>query len=171
MTGTPLSHVGFIVEDINVAIARFSEILGVTFHEPKTVHLDHLHDPEQRQGVITVAFSVEGPPHYELIQGDGKGIYSMEGGREGMHHVGVWETDLEARMAELAEKGLRAQARVLLEDGFMLTAFNNPEDLHGVIVEFVDNADQETMEKFMKTGGFDEPYEKFDFPSAGELRM
>jgi catechol 2,3-dioxygenase-like lactoylglutathione lyase family enzyme len=172
MTGIPASHVGFIVKDIDVAIKRFSEILGVTFNPPKTVTLDHLYNPdEERTGTITVAYSVEGPPHYELIQGEDHGIYSMHGGGEGMHHVGVWEHDIETRMAELAEKGMRLEARVLLDDGSLLTAFNNPEDLHGVIIEFIDDADRPIMEKFMKTGSFDDGFDKFSFPDDGQMRL
>ncbi len=171
MTGTPASHVGFIVEDIHVAIARFSDVLGVTFNDPVTVHLDHLYNPDHRPGTITVAYSKEGPPHYELIQGEAHGVYSMDGGGEGLHHVGVWETDLERRMSELAEKGLTVEARVLLDDGTLLTAFNDPNDLHGVRVEFIDDRDRTTMEAFMKTGGFAEPYDKFSFPEQGEMRL
>jgi hypothetical protein len=95
----------------------------------------------------------------------------MPNGGEGMHHVGVWETDLDARMAELEAQGLSVEARVLLEDGSLLTAFNDPADLHGVRVEFIDNRDQTKMEGFMKTGGFDEPYDKFSFPSEGQMRL
>lgn len=171
MTGQPASHVGFIVKDIHAAIARFSDALGITFNEPITVTLDHLYDPDHRPGQITVAYSKEGPPHYELIQGEDHGVYSMHDGGEGMHHVGVWETDLDARMAELEAKGLTVEARVLLEDGSLLTAFNDPADLHGVRVEFIDNRDQTKMEGFMKTGGFDEPYDKFSFPADGQMRL
>ena len=95
----------------------------------------------------------------------------MDGGGEGMHHVGVWETDLEKRMSELADKGLTVEARVLLDDGTLLTAFNNPNDLHGVRVEFIDDRDRTTMEAFMRTGGFAEPYDKFSFPNPGEMRL
>jgi hypothetical protein len=171
MTGIPASHIGFIVEDIEVAMKRFSEVLGVTFNPPKTVQLDHLLNPEERTGTITVTYSVEGPPHYELIQGEDHGVYSMHGGGEGMHHVGVWETDLRARMAELAKQGLSLEAQVLLEDGSLLTAFNNPEDLHGVRIEFIDDADRPIMEHFMKTGKFESDYEKFSFPGEGQMRL
>ena len=72
MTGTPHSHVAFLVENLEAAMARFSEVLGVTFNEPRTIYFDHLHDPEKRQTSIRATFSKEGPPHYELIEGDGQ---------------------------------------------------------------------------------------------------
>jgi catechol 2,3-dioxygenase-like lactoylglutathione lyase family enzyme len=171
MTGTPASHVGFIVEDIHVAIARFSEVLGVTFNEPMTVRLNHLHNPDERTAEITVAYSKEGPPHYELIQGEDHGVYSMDGGGEGLHHVGVWETNLEERMQELIDKGLSIEARVLLDDGFLLTAFNDPKGLHNVRIEFIDDADQVTMEGLMKTGKLDPEYDRFEGPQDGKLQM
>jgi catechol 2,3-dioxygenase-like lactoylglutathione lyase family enzyme len=171
MTGMLASHVGFMVADIDLAIAKFSDVLGLTFNDPITVQLDHLYDPDYRQGTITVAYSREGPPHYELIQGESHGVYSMEGGGEGLHHVGVWQTDLERRMQTLVEQGMRVEARVLLDDGMLLTAFNNPADLHGVRVEFVDDRDRPTMEEFMRTGGFSKPYDKFSFPGEGQMRL
>jgi len=171
MTGMLASHVGFMVEDIHLAVARFSDILGLTFNDPITVQLDHLYDPDHRPGTITVAYSKEGPPHYELIQGESHGVYSMPGGGEGLHHVGVWHADLEARLQEMADLGLRIEAQVRLDDGMLLTAFNNPADLHGVRVEFVDDRDRPKMEEFMRTGGFAEPYDKFSFPEKGQMRL
>jgi catechol 2,3-dioxygenase-like lactoylglutathione lyase family enzyme len=154
MTGTPHSHVAFLVDDLDKAMARFSEVLGVTFNEPRTIYFDHLHDPEPRQTSIRATFSKEGPPHYELIEGDGQGLYAMDHG-EGIHHVGVWQGDAEGRMQELAAQGMGVEARLALADGSVLTWFNDPKDLHGVRVEFVDDADRPTYEQFMKTGEFE----------------
>jgi hypothetical protein len=95
----------------------------------------------------------------------------MDGGGEGMHHVGVWETNLESRMSELADKKLTVEARVLLVDGTLLTAFNTQNDLLGVRVEFIDDRHRTTMESFMRTGGFAEQYDKFSFPNPGEMRL
>jgi catechol 2,3-dioxygenase-like lactoylglutathione lyase family enzyme len=154
MTGTPHSHVGFLVENLEAAMARFTEVLGVTFNEPREVYFDHLHDPEPRQTMIRIAFSKEGPPHYELIEGDRAGMYALDAG-EGIHHVGVWEPDAEHRMEALMARGVAVEARVMLSDGSLLTWFNDPADLHGVRVEFVDDADRPTFEHFMKTGEFE----------------
>jgi catechol 2,3-dioxygenase-like lactoylglutathione lyase family enzyme len=156
MTGTPHSHVGFVVRDLEAAMARFSSVLGVTFNEPRTVHFDRLEDPEPRSTQIRVTFSREGPPHYELIEGDGRGIYALDRG-EGVHHVGIWEEGAQERMAALLAKGVTSEARVVLADGSVLSWFNDPEDLHGVRVEFVDDAGRATYERFMKTGEFDGP--------------
>ena len=154
MTGTPHSHVAFLVENLEAAMARFSEVLGVTFNEPRTIYFDHLHDPEARQTSIRATFSKEGPPHYELIEGDGHGLYALDHG-EGIHHVGVWEHEAQQRMQELSAQGMAVEAQVCLADGSVLTWFNDPRHLHGVRVEFVDDADRPTYEQFMKTGEFD----------------
>jgi catechol 2,3-dioxygenase-like lactoylglutathione lyase family enzyme len=156
MTGTPHSHVGFLVRDLEAAMARFSSVLGVTFNEPRKVRFDRLEDPEPRSAEIRVTFSREGPPHYELIEGDGRGIYSLEHG-EGVHHVGVWEDGAQQRMAALLAQGVTSEARTVLPDGSVLSWFNDPGDLHGVRVEFVDDGDRATYERFMKTGEFEGP--------------
>jgi catechol 2,3-dioxygenase-like lactoylglutathione lyase family enzyme len=154
MTGTPHSHVGILVENLETAIARFEQVLGVTFNEPRTVYFDHLHDPQPRQSSIRVAFSKEGPPHYELIEGDGQGLYSLAHG-EGLHHVGVWQGDAEGRMRDLRERGMEVEAQVALADGSVLTWFNDPAGLHGTRVEFVDDRDRPTFEHFMRTGEYE----------------
>ena len=78
---------------------------------------------------------------------------------------------LRRREVPPVEKGLTVEARVQLDDGTLLTAFNDPNDLHGVRVEFIDDRDRTRMEEFMRTGGFDEPYDKFSFPNPGEMRL
>lgn len=153
MSDGPYSHVAFVVADINEAIARFSAVFDLHFNEPREVFLEQMCDPEPRQATLKVAFSKEGPPHYELIEGDGRGIYAIPDGDQ-IHHVGLWQHDAEGRMHELARAGVRCAAFTRLQDGTILTWFNETADLHGVRFEFVDDADRPTYEHFMKTGEF-----------------
>ena len=62
---------------------------------------------------------------------------------------------MQQRMQELSAQGMAVEAQVRLADGSVLTWFNDPRHLHGVRVEFVDDADRPTYEQFMKTGEFD----------------
>ena len=40
MTATPLYHIGVLVNDMTAAIEHFGAQLGLTFNEPRVIHLD-----------------------------------------------------------------------------------------------------------------------------------
>ena len=40
MTASNLFHVGILVPDLDEAVARFAEVLGLSFKEPAVAHVD-----------------------------------------------------------------------------------------------------------------------------------
>ena len=171
MNGLPHSHVGIIVEDLEAAIARFSDVLQIPFNDPINVHVEHLRDPDDRPVDFRVSYSKVGPPFYELVEGDGRGLYAMPPGGEGFHHIGVWQPDIQARMDELAGKDVTLEAKVMLEDGSLFACFNHGVTMHGIRFEFVDDADRETKEAYMRNGGLEQPFDTFDVTEPGQFRM
>jgi predicted enzyme related to lactoylglutathione lyase len=79
-------HVGIVVEDIRAAMNEFSALVGVTWEEP---HTSTYGDSE-----IVVAYTIEGPPYLELIQGGVGGPWSVEGGSR-LDHIGYSSDDVE----------------------------------------------------------------------------
>lgn len=154
MTGTPHSHIGITVADLEQAIERFSALLGLTFTEPRTIYFNQIEDPEPRQTQVRCSFSKEGPPHLELMEGTDSGLHALGAG-EGFHHVGVWVPQAESHMKIIQEKGYSSDARVITSDGTILAWFSDPSQLNGIRVEFVDDADRDFIEHFMKTGEFE----------------
>lgn len=153
MTGIAQFHVGIVVADLESAMAELSSLLGLTFNEPRTVYFNRLEDPDPREADIRVVFSKEGPPHYELMQGGPGTVY--ENFPLGLHHVGVWQRDAQAKLDDFAARGIPFESRVVMPDGRALSWFNDPDSILGVRFEFVDDADRPTLENFMRTGEYE----------------
>src|SRR4051794_34338245 len=137
MTSDPFNHVGILVADLAEASARFSAALGLTFTEPIVPTGGHLvsegGESLDREG-LAFCYSYEGPPHIELIQAHGNGLYSGDQG-EGFHHLGYRETEVEDVLNVLEANGMVAEAirREPADGDRMYTAF--VAGLHGIRVE------------------------------------
>jgi catechol 2,3-dioxygenase-like lactoylglutathione lyase family enzyme len=140
MTEMPYVHIGVIVEDLEAAIARHGRALGLTFMEPLTVHVDRLVDGgQERELDLTICFSHQGPPHWELLQAVGDGIYGPQH-VGGLHHVAVLDPDPAARRDELVARGFRETAAQYRSDGSLIVAYVDPAQLDGVRIELLDAA-------------------------------
>jgi hypothetical protein len=103
-----LYHVGYVVDDIEKAMAALSATAGRTWSEIRPRHLKVQVDdsPEILQVELLAAYSRPGPPYVELIQDVSGGIWS--GGAHGgarLDHLGYWEADLPGRVAALRAAG------------------------------------------------------------------
>ena len=94
---SPFYQVGIIVGELEPAMQELSRALGVTWGEIKTG--DYKPEP------IRFVFSVQGPPHIELIEGGEQGPWSSAGGPR-LDHIGFWSADLPADKRKLADRGL-----------------------------------------------------------------
>ncbi len=145
-------HIGILVKDIRAAMERFSAVLGVTFNEPTVVHFNRLEDPDPHEFDALVTYSRQGPPYWELMEARDTGLYSLEQHGEGIHHVGIWESDNAAKTAEFHRQGLRVPMRIVAEDGSTFVWFNDPTQLDGVRIEYVDDANRAAIEEWIATG-------------------
>jgi hypothetical protein len=86
---------------------------------------------------VLLTYSNEGPPHIELIEAQGTGVYRPEYG-EGLHHIGVWtETGPEHHEALMAT-GLLPETVEFSEDQRFILTYFYPQELHGTRVEIID---------------------------------
>ncbi len=139
MTGTNLYHVGVLVTDLEAAKAHFAQVLGLTFGETRAIPLQGVEDEGRVVDIeLRVVYSVEGPPFLELIEARDDGTWGRHLG-EGLHHIGVWQDDLEDRVAELLAAGHTAQCVVRRADGSMLATYLGieHEHVHGTRIELV----------------------------------
>jgi catechol 2,3-dioxygenase-like lactoylglutathione lyase family enzyme len=151
-------HLGLLVEDIEAAMARFSETLGLTFTAPTRTRVDHLVEDGlgTRSVDITVAYSQEGPPYYELIESHPDGLYGRQHG-EGFHHLGFWEPRPDDRLRQLTEvHGLRWEASQRTDSGATVVTYCYPDEMHGIRLELVDEARRPAMERWIKGGPWEE---------------
>src|SRR5262245_15875372 len=152
MTATNLFHVGILVPDINEAIERFGDVLGLTFKEPAVAHVDRF---EQGSSVevldLRISWSIEGPPYLELLESqDNQGLYGRA--NEGLHHVGLWEPDPDALIRRLEHLRLHKEATQFTPDDHVLATYTAPADLYGTRLEFIEASRRPGMESWLAGG-------------------
>ena len=137
MTATPLYHVGILVDDLDAAVTHFGSELGLTFNEPRLIHLDQLeeHGEPAPERDLRVVYSVEGPPFLELIEAQEGGVWGHQHG-EGLHHIGSFHEDLAGRVAELLAAGTPPECTVRI-GGELVAIYLGPEHTHRTRLELV----------------------------------
>jgi catechol 2,3-dioxygenase-like lactoylglutathione lyase family enzyme len=146
-------HIGILVRDLEAAVKRFSEVMGLTFAEPITATFASLEDPEPHPSFVRCTYSCGESPHIELLEANGDGLFTIKQG-EGIHHLGIWEADTAGRCAVLAAASVPIGARVVQPDGHIMTVFNDPAALHGIRLEFLDDSSRPLMDEWAATGVF-----------------
>jgi methylmalonyl-CoA/ethylmalonyl-CoA epimerase len=123
-----INHVAIVVRDIEESLRFWEESLGLK--------LDHIEVVPSQHSLV--AFIPVGDSEVELVQptssDSGLAAYLEKRG-EGMHHLCVEVDDIDAKLAELKEKGVRLinqEAEVL--PGRKM-AFIHPKAGNGVLIE------------------------------------
>ncbi len=137
-------HIGVLVDDLEAAIERFSA-LGLTFIEPRTVRIERLvEDGVETELDLRIVFSHQGPPHWELLEAVGNGVYGAHHG-EGLHHVSILAEDPIARRDELLRAGFHEVGAQYRQDGSIIVSYLDPADLSGIQIELLDAAVQDAI--------------------------
>lgn len=146
MTFIPFFHVGFLVNDLDKAMETFGSVFGVTWTVPDigTVAAWEKETGNFDLG-LKVAYSKQGPPYVELLQSQDSGLYAASQG-EGFHHVGLWEPDCEGRQDEFIAQGMDPIHTQFDQDGSIIVTYFDPDKLHGVMLELVDEGRKPIME-------------------------
>jgi catechol 2,3-dioxygenase-like lactoylglutathione lyase family enzyme len=151
MTLAPYFHVGILVPDLDAAMARFSEVLGLEFVEPANLHTE----VEEADRTVIVdgqfTFSRQGPPYIELIQASGTGTHGLHNGI-GLHHIGAWVDDAEEHIKQMAQAGVATEG-VFRAEGHVIGAFYKPADLLGVRYEISPKAVMGNWEAWLHGAG------------------
>lgn len=131
-----IDHVGVAVEDLDAALALYTESLGVPLVHRETV---------SEQGVEAALLDV-GDSHVELLQPlspeTAVGKFLARRG-PGLHHVAYRVSDVEQTLAELARAGMRLideQPRTGIRGSRV--AFVHPASTGGVLTEIVQPAEE-----------------------------
>lgn len=127
-----IDHVGIAVSDMDAAVTRYQELLGVSPSVRKVMEKDG----------IEAAMLDLGSTHVELVaptRADSAISKFLERRGEGMHHVAYRVDDIRAALAEAKAQG----AQLLDEEprvGVMghLVAFVHPRATLGVLTELVE---------------------------------
>jgi methylmalonyl-CoA/ethylmalonyl-CoA epimerase len=126
-----IDHVGIAVDDLDAAVERYRNTLGV---EP--AHRERVED----QGVEEVLFAV-GTSFIQLLGALGPetpvGVFLAKRG-PGVHHLAYRVEDVVAALARLRDEGIEPVDEVPRRGSRdTLIAFVHPKDMEGVLVELV----------------------------------
>lgn len=114
-TGLDFYHVGLVVPDLGIAMRTYTELFGFGWARvgpPRTHHV--VVDGVRRDAEIVVTYSLQGPPHLELIEERTGGIWAAEG--SGLNHVGFWAPDLGEAVRRFTDAGFPARVHDAVSD-------------------------------------------------------
>jgi len=124
-----INHLAIAVPDLEAALGFYRDALGLPLQQVEAV---------EREGV-KVAFLPLGESHIELVQPtrEDTGIVKwMNKHGAGMHHVCVEVADIDAKLSELAAKGIELiNPQAITRDNGTRYAFIHPRSAFGVLVE------------------------------------
>jgi quinol monooxygenase YgiN/catechol 2,3-dioxygenase-like lactoylglutathione lyase family enzyme len=146
-------HIGWVVPDLDEAIAYYNRTLGIEFTEQATFDIPRLEDPDPHPFKMTAAFSRTEPPYYELIQADGDGILSADRIGEILYYS-IWEPDMDARLARLRSEGSPIDAVFRAEENSTPFAIITGPDRYGTRIEYVGTKDVQAITEWVSTGRY-----------------
>ena len=98
---------------------------------------------------IRFTYSVEGPPHLELIEGPAGTVWAPV---MGLHHVGLWTDRLADDAVELEQRGLPIEVAGVSPSGRRPSGFTYHRSGHGLRIELVDDASLPAFERWFAGG-------------------
>jgi len=149
MTATNMFHVGILVPDLEAAVPRFAEVLGMTFLPSAVAHVDYLEEHGDTHPIdLRITWSMQGPPYVELLEMTGDGLYGSHHG-EGLHHIGFWEPDCEGLRSRFAALGLVTEGTQYTPERGIIATYVSPDGFHGTRLEYVDEGRRPGMESWL----------------------
>ena len=129
-----LDHVAIAVPDLDEAIRRFAEDLGIA--------LDHVEDVPSAK-TRTAFLPVAGPTTVELVtplNGEGPVAASLDKRGPGLHHLCFRTDDLDADVARLRERGWRFTTEHPTPGAHgTRVMFIHPKSAGGVLIELAEH--------------------------------
>jgi hypothetical protein len=133
----PFFHVGFVVSNLESAMAELTSVLGVGWRDPIDAELEL----QGRNGVdivqVHAVYTAEGPPAIELFESIPGTVLAGKGKAIEFHHLGLWADDLEEASSNLDGHGWPCAGSVAQPDGkpSRFAMHETPHDFH---VELLD---------------------------------
>lgn len=145
----PFYHVGLIVPELGQAQRDLSSTLGLSWAAEQRREMPVLVDGEPTTRDLHFVYSVEGPPHVELIAAN-EPPWEL---RDGLHHLGIWSEDvvgdLEALVAQHHTVAATGMTRGGTSGGFAY--LHSPT---GLLIELVDTRSKAAFERWLAGGDY-----------------
>jgi methylmalonyl-CoA/ethylmalonyl-CoA epimerase len=148
-------HVGYVVPDLGEAMQRLTASAGLRWAAartlPVTLRTDALGLAGEISTEVSLTYSVQGPPHLELIAEQPGTVWGNE--HSGLHHLGYWSGRFADDIAALTRAGFEFEAGAVDEHG-ALTRFAYLREPHtGLRVELRDEARRPATERWLRGEG------------------
>jgi len=136
-TGARVYHAGFVVPDLDEAMAVLGPVLGVTFGPAVELPFTTLETPRGSRDVrLRLAYSTR-PAHVELIASAPGTLWDFDDERRG-HHLGVWTDDIGGEADRLDRLGMARLWWVRGPDGELVFSYHDTP--YGFYIELVNDA-------------------------------
>ena len=146
MTGSNISHIGFVVADLNEAVSRVSQALQISFLPILDQEIVNLEEAERHgPSRLRLTWSMEGPPHVELIEAHESGVYSMRASEGSFHHLGGFADEDFAIKETLSGLGVGMEAVQREADGSIIATYSDPGAFFGIRIEHIAGSQRESM--------------------------
>jgi len=94
-------HSGIVVPSLEETAQQYGELFGMRFARPLRSRQTVRVDGELEQVELQITYSIQGPPHLEIIQEDAGDVWR----RFGLNHIGFWAEDIAGAMRTLERNG------------------------------------------------------------------
>jgi hypothetical protein len=114
-------HTGIVVADLDPALSRLTELLGLGWGAEVSVAVPVRFPSGEQEVDIRFRYSTS-EPRLELIEAVPDTLWTPVG-ESGLHHIGCWSDDLAADTGHLLAKGYRVEAEGLDDSGSVAWAY------------------------------------------------
>ncbi len=143
-------HLGVVVADLDATMEDFSAQFGLSWAPLQHRHLTVRHLGRLVRTRLRLTYSVQGPPHVELIEAAVGTPWQPPGS---MHHVGFWAEDLEGAAEMLRTDGLTLETTFDTPTGELL-GFGYFMGPSGLRIEIVDADRRPGFDAWLSGGEF-----------------
>jgi len=146
-----LSHTGVVVDNLAVAMDRYSKRLGLEWAAPVENRAIYRADDGDHEVALGVTYSAGTGHHVELIEQKQGSLFEAPDGFRA-HHLGFWVDDLQAATDELVRDGHRMVFYNFDAEGKVYgCSFLEPPD-GGLLIELLDERRRPDVEAWCLGG-------------------
>lgn len=139
-----LNHVGIVVRDLDAAIRRYQETLGIGPFVTRDRHItDALTRGERRPFSLRVGFAGLGPILFEVIQPvEGRSLHQefLDRHGEGLQHLAYVIPDVDGEVTRLGSQGLQVVLDIAMPERQSRVVYVEGEAAAGVLWELIQSS-------------------------------
>lgn len=132
MIPTKIEHLGIAVPSIAEALPYYEGVLGLTCYAIEEVADQKVKTAFLKVGEVKIELLEPTSPESTVAK-----FIEKNGGRGGLHHIAYAVNDIEARLQEVADKGVQLIDKTPRSGAEGMTiAFLHPKSTAGILTEF-----------------------------------